>query len=312
MDKALSVVIAIFISAIIGGWWQKLLTLLNLFHLLDYPVKLLRDVELKLNRKNIPQVERVFRGMLLTIIVLGSSLMAGWLFSFLFSRSILTLILLTICLPIGSSWSRVNRLKKHLKIGNISAARTQLEGTIFRHHAIMDAPSLARASIEYLAVQFSEKIIAPIFWFMLLGVAGLFVSIAIYLLQETLSGASGKPEEFGKTPRDVQFLFNYIPSRFAAFLWIIATIFLPNSNWQQAATKISPELPAISPNRLSLLCAASCLNLSLGGKSSSYCNDGWIGNGKTTPSASDITRAQFLFALICSLLFVSLGIFATS
>ncbi len=309
MDKALLVVIALFISTIFGGWWQKLLNLLNISHLLDYPARLLRDSERKLNRENRPLAELHFRGMLLTIAVVVASFITGWLFSLIFGNSVVTLIILTISLPVGSSWSRVNYIKKYLKTGNLPAAREQLDGTVFRHHAIMDAPALARAAIEYLAVQFSEKILAPIFWFMLLGVAGLFASLAICLLQETLAGAASKPTPFGKAARDAQFLFNYVPARLAVFLWIVAILFLPSSNWREVITKISVEMPTGTPNHLALLCAASSLNLSLGGKTSGYCNDKCIGSGKTIPTNADITRAQFLFVLLCLLLLISLGPF---
>jgi|CXWL01.1.fsa_nt_gi adenosylcobinamide-phosphate synthase len=309
MDKILLVVTAIVISTMIGGGLFKLLTLLKASHLIDYPAKLLRDAERKLNQGNRTPQGLNIRALSLTGIVIAVSLVAGFLFPLIFSSPIFTLVILIISLPLGSSWSRVNSIKNQLQAGNLPAAREQLNGTVFRHHAIMDEPALARASIEYLAIQFSEKIVAPIFWFMLLGVAGLFTSLAICLMQETLAGASSKPTPFGKAARDAQFLFNYVPARLATFLWVVAILFLPKRNWKETVEKISSEIITATPNNLALLCAASSLNLSLGGTTSSYCNDKWIGTGKTTPSNSDITRAQFLFIVLCLLLFLSLGFF---
>ena len=309
MDKPLLVIIALFINAVFGGWWQKLLNLLSISHLLDYPAKLLRDIERSLNKANLPLSEIQLRATLLVLTVMSVSYIAGWLFYLIFSSPIFTIIILAIFLPVGSSWQRVHSIKKNLKIGNLPAAREQLNATVFRYHAVMDAPSLARAAIEYLAVQFSEKILSPIFWFIVFGVPGLFMSLAVSLLQETLAGTSSQATSFSKPASNAQFILNYIPVRLAAFLWMIATLFLPNSNWREAAEKISAEITTAPPNQLTVLYAAASLNLSLGGKTSGYCTDRIIGTGKPVPSNADITRAQFLFIIACLLVFISLGLF---
>ncbi len=309
MDKALLVVIALIISAVLGIWWQKLVMGFGLTHMLNYPARILRDFEHKLNLDSISNSERRFRGLLFVAIIIIASLFIGWLFSLIFSNPFFTLAILAIFLPVGSSWSRVSSIKKNLKIGNIPAARQQLDGTVFRHHAVMDAPSLARAAIEYLSVQFAEKILSPVFWFILLGVPGLFGSVTIGILNETLAGANNKANQFTKPISGIHFIFNYIPVRLAAFLWVIAALFLPSVNMPSAIREISQEMPMGKPNNIAILCVASSLNLSLGGNSSGYCNDKWIGHGRTSPTNSDITRAQFLFILLCLLLLVSLGPF---
>ena len=89
MDKALLIVIAIAISALLGSGWywaHKLLDLLNASYLFKLPAKLLRDAERKLNREHRPAEELRFRGMLLTAIIIAVSLLAGFLFSLLFKN----------------------------------------------------------------------------------------------------------------------------------------------------------------------------------------------------------------------------------
>lgn len=309
MTKALLVATAIFISALLGGWMHRLLTQFNLSYLLDYPARLLRNSERKLNIKHRTQTELKFRGTLFTAIVLSAAFLIGWLFTLISGNSIFTLFLLTVLLPIGSSWQRISMMKKNLQIGNLPATRIQLQGTVFQHYAVMDAPSLARAAAEYLAIQFSEKILAPIFWFLLLGSAGLFSCVVVYLLHETLSVASNKSPSFAKSTSDAHFFFNYIPARLAVSLCIIASLFLPNGNWREVTGKISDAMLKTPPTHLTLLCTASLLNLTLGGRASGYYSDGLVGNGKINPSIADITRAQYLFAILCALLFVCLGLF---
>lgn len=279
-------------------------------HFLEYPARFLRNSEHKLNREKYTPPELQLRGTLFVIIAIVGSLLGGWLFSLIFSHWIFTLLLLVICLPIGSNFSKADSIKKNLQVSNLPAARAQLQGTVFRHYAVMDAPSLARATAEYLAIEFMEKIIAPIFWFLLLGVAGLFAAITTSLLHQTIARASNKSPAFGITARNAYFFVNYIPSRLTVFLCVIASLFLPTGNWREVIEKTSPEMLKSSPVYLTLLCAASCLNLSLGGRISGYMSDSIVGNGRTNPSAADITRAQYLFVLLCSFLFVGIGFFA--
>lgn len=309
MDRALIVIIALIISAVFGIWWQKLVMGLNLTHKMSYPARILRDWESRINRDGLSEQECKIRGLLFAGVVIAAGLSIGYLIAFIFRNPIFTLAILAILLPVGSSWALVSSIKKNLKSGNIPAVRQQLDGTVFRHHAVMDAPSLARSAIEYLSVQFAEKILSPVFWFMLLGLPGFLASIAISLLNETFAGANNKVNSFTKPIGNIHYALHYIPARLAAFLWVIAALFLPSVNLALAARQISQEMPMGEANKLAILCAASSLNLTLGGKTSGYYNEGWIGIGRTAPSNADITRVQFLFILLCLLLIVSLGPF---
>jgi adenosylcobinamide-phosphate synthase len=246
---------------------------------------------------------------MLTMLALAASLIAGLLFNIIFDHFILILILLSLTIPAGSSWHKANAIKKQLQIGNLPAARMHLDKTPFLYHAIMDAGSLARSAIEYLAVQFPEKILSPIFWFMLLGIPGLFASLAINILQEILSGPDNKP--FGKTARDMQVFVNYIPARIAVFLWVLSVYFLPSGsgNGYVLANKISRDMPSATPHHLALLCSANGLSLTLGGRTSPYLSDRLAGSGRIEAGTADITRAQFIFTLQCLFIFVGLGFF---
>jgi len=312
MDKALLVVSALLISAALGGRWSFIWSYLESKNIPDpwqLAKKLLRDTERKLNRPTLKPSEQNFRGTMLTMFTLAASLVVGLIFNIIPSHFILILILLILSLPAGSSWHKANAIKKQLQIANLPAARAQLDKTPFLYHAVMDAGSLARSAIEYLAVQFSENILSPIFWFMLLGVPGLFASLTINILQEILSGPDNKP--FGKTARDMQVFVNYIPARISAFLWVLSVYFLPSGsgNGYALANKISKDMPSASPHHLALLCSANGLNLTLGGRTSPYVSDKWVGNGRIEAGTADITRAQFIFTIQCLFIFVGLGFF---
>lgn len=312
MDKALLVFLAVVISAFIGSSWKfihKMMETTGAPPLLKLPAKLLRDSERKLNKDNKTNEEKSLHGAMLTSIVIAGGAFFGWLFSSIFTNHFFTIMLLTMSLPVGSSWWRVNALKKHLQSQNLTAARAQLDGTVCRHHAILDSPSLARAAIEYLTVQFFQKVITPIFWFFILGVAGLFASIALNFLYETLVSPTTNKTPFNKPINNAATIFNYLPSRLAAFFWLSSTFFLPNADWRKITERTSTGILSEAPISLALLCTASGLNLSLGGKMSAYYSEGWIGTDKIALSTADITRTQFLFAISTLLLLVVTGIF---
>ncbi len=312
MDKALLVFIAIVISAFIGGlvnFSNKLFKNTTIHSYLKLPATLLREIEQKISRNNIKPEEKQASGFLFTISLLAVGAFIGWLFSIIFVSPFFTIILLSISLPIGSSWMRVNTLKKNLQKGNIALAREQLDGTVFRHHAILDSPALTRAAIEYLTVQFFQKIFTTVFWFFLLGLAGMFASITLYFMNETLANPINKPSSYGKSINRIEAVINYIPTRLCAFLWILSTIFLPSSDWKKISERAASGILSENSNCLALLCTASGLNLSLGGKTSAYCNERWIGTGKIAVSTADISRTQFLFAISNLLLSLIIGIF---
>lgn len=225
------------------------------------------------------------------------------------SGNIVAFVLLAVTMPTAGTIKKASMVKKNLQLNNIAAARIQFTGTPMRHYAVMDKNSLAKAAIEYVTIQFFEKITAPIFWFMALGVVGLILSIAVNLLHESNFSGSTESNDFDKVINTTWRFFNYIPSRLAVFLWIIAAIFLPSGSSIEKMEPIGNEIISSPPTRLAIAASAYSLNLSLGGNTSVYYRESTIGNGKTMLLPSDISRVQFLFSISCLVLFIIIGVF---
>jgi adenosylcobinamide-phosphate synthase len=312
MERSLFALCALLLNMALASprQWYGAFGLSELFQI---PAAALRNVERKLNREHRSLQERQWRGMLLIILVLIGSLLIGWIFSWLSRHGLefAELLIVTIALPVRPTWDRVSQIRKGLYAGDIATARQALVGTAWRHQALLDDYGLARAGIEMLAVNFSDKILAPIFWYMLLGLPGLFISKSIVLMQETLTQPNSErfAPGFGQAAQVAHHWLHFIPARLAIAFWLLAALFVPSCKWKETAQRIMAGIYNETPQGIALLSAASVLNLTLGGPVSMYADEKWIGSGTAKPMPADIKRALNLFALLHLSLFILLGLF---
>jgi adenosylcobinamide-phosphate synthase len=312
MEHALFALSALLLNMVLAGprqWYEAI----GLSRIVRMPVTLLRDAERKLNRDNRSLEERQWRGDLLACLILTGSLLVGWVLGWLSKHGFefIELLVLTAALPVRPTWDRTSQISTSLQAGNSASAHKALEGTAWRHHAVLDNYSVARAGIETLAVSFSDKIVAPLFWYLCIGLPGLLACKSIVLLQETTlqTGSKHSTGGFGKTAQAMHYWLNFIPARIAAILWMAAAAFVPSCRWKDAAKKITASIGNKSPQVVALLSAASVLGITLGGPASIYTGEQWIGDGTPKTPPADVKRALFLFALLCLFLFILLGVF---
>jgi len=280
------------------------------------PAAFLRIIERKLNRDNRSLQDRRLRGLGLVVAVVIGSILFGRMLEriFVYNFGFFELLILTVLLPIRPTWDCVAEIYKALQSGDLPTARKALEGTAWRHHALLDAHGVARAGIEMLGVHFSEKILAPAFWYIFFGLPGFFVSKSVYLLKEMLVQPAmmvqGTDSGFGKPAYIAHFIMHYLPSRTAALLWLSAMLFLPSSRPLEATQQvISGDVDMGSPEYVSLLATAAVLNLSLGGPTSIYTGEEWLGTGRAKATPVDMRSALYLFALLHLFIIVLFGVF---
>jgi len=75
-----------------------------------------------------------------------------------------------------------------------------------------------KAAIETYGENFSDGIIAPIFYLLLFGIVGLFLYKAVNTLDSMVGYKTKKYENFGKVSAILDDVLNYIPSRITALL----------------------------------------------------------------------------------------------
>lgn len=172
----------------------------------------------------------------------------------------------------------------------------------------LDAAGVGRAAIESCAESFSDGVVAPVFWYLLLGLPGLLAYKAINTADSMIGHTSSRYRQFGWAAARLDDLVNLIPARIAggllalaAFPWADAgnawrTMWRdagkhrsPNAGWQEAAMAGALGLALNGPRRY-------------GGVVK---DDPWMGDGRSAVTSEDIRRAIRLYATACGLIFAA-------
>jgi adenosylcobinamide-phosphate synthase len=133
----------------------------------------------------------------------------------------------------------------------IGPARAAVRHIVGRDPALLDEPGVARAAIESAAENFSDGVVAPAFWFFLLGLPGMIAYKAINTADSMIGHRNEKYAEFGWAAARLDDLLNLIPARLSAVLialvsrrrWLALRTALrdarthasPNAGWPEAA-----------------------------------------------------------------------------
>jgi adenosylcobinamide-phosphate synthase len=101
--------------------------------------------------------------------------------------------------------------------GRIDQARRGLRALCSRDPASLDGPDLLGAAVESVAENASDSFVAPIFWFVLLGLPGAVFYRAVNTL-DAMIGYHGRYEYLGKASARLDDALNWVPARVTAWL----------------------------------------------------------------------------------------------
>jgi adenosylcobinamide-phosphate synthase len=91
-----------------------------------------------------------------------------------------------------------------------------------RDPALLDEAGVCRAAIESCAENFSDGVVAPVFWLALLGLPGLIAYKAINTADSMIGHRTERHDSFGWAAARLDDLVNLIPARLSALLLAIA------------------------------------------------------------------------------------------
>ena len=190
---------------------------------LPHPVRLVGVsvswLDRKLNREHRSAAERRRRGMLLVVVVCASSVAVGggaaWLarqvpFGWLFELALMIALLAQ-----RSLFQHVRRVGEALRSDGLEAARAQVAHIVGRDVRQLDEHGIARAAIESCAENFSDAVVAPAFWYILLGLPGMFVYKVINTMDSMIGHRSPRYRAFGWAAARLDDVVNLIPARLA-------------------------------------------------------------------------------------------------
>ena len=126
---------------------------------------------------------------------------------------------------IGSVGLAAKSLDQHVRAvaqgleQTLEAGRAAVGQIVGRDLETLDAAGVARAAIESLAENTSDGLVAPLCWFAVFGLPGLFAYKAINTLDSMWGHRNARFDQFGKAAARIDDLVNWLPARLTAF-WV--------------------------------------------------------------------------------------------
>jgi adenosylcobinamide-phosphate synthase len=195
---------------------------------------------------------------------------------------------------------------------SLDAGREAVTHVVGRDVAALDQAGVARAAIESLAENFSDGIVAPVFWTALFGLPGGAACKAVNTADSMIGHRTPRHEAFGSTAARLDDLVNWPASRIAAGLIIAAAYVMRGADPVAARKAVSRDAKNhASPNAgWPEAAMAGALGLRLGGRriyDGVMVEDAYIGDGRREANAADIRRALSLYRRALILQWIALA-----
>lgn len=101
--------------------------------------------------------------------------------------------------------------------------RSQVARIVGRDTSELSPQQIRTAALETLSENLSDGVIAPLFWFMVLGVPGMFAYKMVNTLDSMLGYKNNRYKDFGCWAARLDDVANYIPARLTAVLMILVS-----------------------------------------------------------------------------------------
>jgi adenosylcobinamide-phosphate synthase len=242
-------------------------------------------------------------GLLAGALILGSLVQAlllalplGWLW--------LAVVMSTLIAQ-KSLYDHVAAVASGLETGGLGGGRLAVSRIVGRDPEALDQAGVSRAAIESLAENFSDGVVAPVFWAALLGLPGLLAYKVINTADSMIGHKSPRHLHFGWGAARLDDLLNLVPARLSGLIvWAASWILSgadplgawramrrdarhhrsPNAGWPEAAF-------------------AGALGLAIAGPrvyDGALVDDHWMNEGgRPHAAAPDIRQALRLFVRAC-------------
>ena len=121
---------------------------------------------------------------------------------------------------------------------SLEEGRQQVARIVGRDTSALSAQEVRTAALETLAENLSDGVIAPLFWYMLLGVPGMMAYKMVNTLDSMIGYKTDRYRDFGCWAAHIDDIANYIPARLTALLmilghWLLTIDQKPKANSQK-------------------------------------------------------------------------------
>jgi adenosylcobinamide-phosphate synthase len=317
-ENLLIVVMALALDAVLGDpdWlWRRV----------PHPValvgRLIDELDRRFNDEQWSSAQRRVAGVGAILLLVAVCATLGYaierVLSHLSIGSVLIALVDSVFIAQRSLYAHVAGVAKAFAAGGLPNARRAVAMIVGRDTQQLDQSGVCRAAIESCAENFSDGVVAPVFWFAVLGLPGLIAYKAINTADSMIGHRSARHEAFGWAAARLDDLVNLIPARLAGILFaLVAPVAHGNSPlslrvmWRDAALHRSPN--AGWPESA----MAGALDLALAGprRYATYSVDDPFLNaeGRKDAVPSDIRRALRLLIASCLVQAVIYAVLALS
>ena len=284
---------------------------------LPHPVRLMGWLtgllDRALNREGYGESVRAIMGGVAVLLVSGASAAAGWAITHYAAMLawgwLAELALVATLLAQRTMADHMVRVARALDRG-AEPARDEVRHIVGRDLRALDEHGIARAAIESGAENYSDGVVAPAFWYLLLGLPGLFAYKAINTMDSMIGHRSPRHHAFGRAAARIDDAVNWMPARIAGGLVALAALAVrgarpgrawrtmlrdaprhssPNAGWPEAAMAGALGLALLGPRHYEGEAAA---------------DEAWLGDGRKDATADDLRRTVWIFAAACTLVAV--------
>lgn len=270
----------------------------------------------RLNRPRRGDTARRLRGVLVLVVLVAAAVAVGVavqaVAAWLPYGWVVELFLLVTLVAQRSLHDHVAAVARGLERGGLAGGREAVAMIVGRDPQTLDRHGVSRAAIESCAENFSDGIVAPVFWYVLFGLPGMLVYKTVNTLDSMIGHRSERYRAFGWASARFDDVLNLVPARLSGLL--IAAV-APLTGGRPGAALLCMLRDARhhrSPNAgWPEAAMAGALGLKLAGPRvypGHSVDDPWIGSGRPTAEAADIRRALRIMAAACVLQAVLVGL----
>jgi adenosylcobinamide-phosphate synthase len=168
-----------------------------------------------------------------------------------------------------SLYEHVARVRQAFASGGLDKARAAVSMIVGRDPKSLDQAGVCRAAIESCAENFSDGVVAPAFWFALLGLPGLIAYKAVNTADSMIGHRNECYRAFGWAAARLDDLLSLVPARLAGALVALAAVAAhgniltalrvmwrdarlhrsPNAGWPEAAMAGALGISLAGPRR---------------------------------------------------------------
>ncbi len=307
LDPLLILFAALLLDALVGD-------MKPLFKHVPHPVELVGRAiawfDRRLNRENRSEATRRARGIFTVTLLIVTAALSGYLLERLCQATrfgwLAELVIIAVLVAQRSLFDRVYSVAIALSEKGLYAGREEIRHIVGRDPMSLDEHGVARAGIESLAENFSDGVVAPVFWTLMFGLPGLLVYKTANTLDSMIGHLSPRHRSFGWAAARLDDGLNLIPARVSGCMIALAAAIAPQAQGRASILIMLRDAGKHrSPNAgWPEAAIAGALGLALAGPrryAERVVDDPWIGEGRARATPIDMHRALLIYVIACAL-----------